>query len=237
MDFSKVKPMPERVILKISGQNRNELFTKKYVRPDGSTYSLIVTVDEKDGYDRKSTIFVRTAEVIAVGRKVRNIEVGDIAIMDYLVDNDKSVLLGWDGEDKYVSVYGNTTYYEKDFWAYADRKNPRDILVAKKGNIKKVAQILGVVRSGKIYANDPYVFLEYRSKKKETQSGLQYTDTKPYAETAVISVSIDSTKRYGIEENKKTIVRYSDMFDIDLSSIGIEGVICACNDADVIHQI
>lgn len=235
MDFSKVKPMPERVILRISSKDREGIFEKSFRRPDGTSFKLIVTVDEEKGFDRKATLFVRTAEVMSVGRKVRNIQAGDIAIMDYLVDNDESVVLGWENGDKYVSVIGQTSYYEKEVWAYANRQQPKptDIRVAKKGSVQNVSQILGVIRDGVLTANDPYVFIEHKSKDRETSFGFKYQDTKDYCETTVVAVSRLSSEKYGIEVGRQAIVKYQDLFDIELDS----GTICAFNDEDIIHQL
>jgi hypothetical protein len=233
MDFKSLKPMPDRAIVKISAQDRADIFTKKYSRPDGSTYSLIVTVDEEKGFDRKATLFVRTAEVISVGRQVRNVEVGDIAILDYLVDNDENIVLGWDGGDKYVSVRALSTYYKHDGWVYAsrDQKQPKDIRVFKKDALFEASQILGCIRGDKLVANDPYVFIEHRTQgKRTTVSGIEYADKTPYAETKVLASSLRSAQKYGVENAQNVFVKFDDIFDVELSGF----TICACNDEDVL---
>ncbi len=236
MDFKNLKPMPDRAILRITAKEREGVFKKSYRRDDGSTYSLIVTVDEEEGFDRKATIFVRTAEVVSVGRKVRNLQAGDIAILDYLVDNDSNVVLGWENGDKYISVKAVTEYHDKELWAYANRQQLRskDMKVAKNGAVKNVSQILGCIRGEKLLANDPYVFIKYREEgKKVTQSGIEYKDQSKIAETKVLAVSTHSRELYGIENGKDCYVAFQDIFDIELP----DGKICACNDEDVLLHL
>jgi len=236
MDFSKLKPMPDRAILRINAKEREGIFNKKFKGDDGKMYSIIVTVDEQSGFDRKATLFVRTADVISVGRKVRNIQAGDIAILDYLVDNDENIVLGWENGDKYVSVKAVTTYHEKEVYAYANRqqKDAKDIRVAKVGSVKMVSQIIGCIRGEKFIANDPYVFIEYRKQgNKKTASGIEYKDTTPYAETKVLAVSQRSREEFGVEEGRNVFVKFDDLFDIELN----EGMIAACNDEDVLLHI
>jgi co-chaperonin GroES (HSP10) len=234
MDFSKLKPMPDRVILRITAEERASIFNKSYVRPDGTMYSLILTVDEAKGFDRKATLYAKTAEVVAVGRKVKNIEVGDIALLDYKVDNDENVVLGWENGDKYVSVRGVSTYYESDIWAYATRQQKQDIRAAKKGALKDASDILGCIRGDKLIANDPYVFVEHRANGNiKTASGIEYTDDSRIAETRVLAASFDSTKRFGIENGQNSFVKFDDLFDVELP----DGKICACNDEDVLLHL
>lgn len=234
MDYSKLKPMPDRAILRITAKEREGVFSKQYRRADGSSYSLIITVDEQAGFDRKATLFCKTAEVVAVGRQVRNMEVGDIAILDYKVDNDESVVLGWENGDKYVSVRAVSVYHEKDVWAYANRQNPKDIKVAKTGALKSVSDVLGCIRGDKLIANDPYVFIEHRTQgKQKTASGIEYKDNSTIAVTKVLAVSRKSAEKYNIQEGKTVSVKFDDIFDVELP----DGTICACNDEDVLHQL
>jgi len=236
MDYSKLKPMPDRAILRITAKEREGIFSKQYRRPDGSSYSLIVTVDEQAGFDRKATLFCKTAEVVSVGRQVKNLQAGDIAILDYKVDNDESVVIGWENGDKYVCVRAVSTYHEGDTWAYANRqtKGSKDIRVARKGQLKSVSDILGCIRGDKLIASDPYVFIEHRTQgKKKTASGIEYKDNSTVAETKVLAVSLDSSRKFHIEEGRTVFVKFDDIFDVELP----DGTICACNDEDVLHQI
>ncbi len=233
MDFEKLKPMPDRAILRITAKERESIYTKNYIRPDGTPFSLIVTVDEAAGFDRKATLYAKTAEVVSVGRQVKNIQAGDIAILDYKVDNDESLLLGWENGDKYVSVRAVSTYYKEDTWAYADRRNPKDIRVTRKDGLESVSDILGCIRGDKLIANDPYVFIEHREQgKKKTASGIEYKDASKVAETKVLDVSLESSKKYGVEAGRTVSVKFDDLFDVELP----DGKICACNDEDILVQ-
>jgi len=235
MDYRSLKPMPTKAILKISEKDRADIFTKTIIKDDGTTGKLYITVDEEKGFDRKAEIFVQIAEVISVGRKVRNFQPGDTAIIDCLVDNDENCIIGWEGKDKYIALDAISTYTYSELWAYSDRmqRRPQDVRVFKKDALLKPSQILGAVRDGQLIANDPYVFIQHRTEgKKVTESSIIYKDTSKYTETEVLAVSQYSKEKYGIEENKHCFVKFADIFDVKLDA----GVICACNDEDILLQ-
>lgn len=237
MDYKKLRPHKDKIIIKISAEDREKLFYKNITLPDGSVTKLFVTVDEEEGIDRKSEIYVQSGEIISVGENVRIFKPGDTAILDYLLDNDPNCVLGWEGQDKYVSVTAHTTYYKEDVHVFGNRKipNSRDTKVAKKGQPWEVSMILGVLRGNDIIANDPYVFLEYRKQGTgKTKSGIHYKDETPYAITTVLSVSKISTETFGIIKGKPVYVKHSDVFDVKLAD---GGIIIACNDEDVLAQI
>lgn len=222
MDYSKLKAPRHRVILRVNESDRRALYQKNIRRADGSEVTLYINVPPDANEDRRSQIFVNVATVMAVGEGVENIEVGDTAIIDYLIDNDPSFTLGFDGNDKYISVRALTTYFEKDQWNYADRRNPKstDRRTYKAGQPKHITDVLAVLRDGVIHAVAPYVFLEHRTLgKKKTASGIEYSDYTPVDKTFVLSISKTSSEKYGVNAGDEICIKHYDIFDVKFNNL------------------
>jgi hypothetical protein len=193
---------------------------------------LTIKKDYATDTDAKSTVFRRLADVLKVGRKVEGVEEGDIAIMDYKVDNDDAIVIGQDEVGKYCVCNGVSKYFEKNKWRYANRLNPRDMLMEEEGQLENVSDILGVIRKGEYLAKDPYVFLKFQSAKemKVSEFGIIYEEAKRRDEYEVISSSLRSKRKYNIIEGCKVLIDEIDTFHVEIKD---EVSILVCNDSDV----
>ncbi len=248
MDTNKtIKPMPENVIIKILAADREGGMEKSFTKEDGTTGKLYTSTALRiykredfdnsefmrpleDADDGKNNIFVRTGEVLSVGSKVAGIEAGDIAILDYTTDNTPEIVIGYDGEDKIISVKHATTYYPKDEIAYAERDKPRDQILAYKGEILEISSIIAVIRKGKMIARRPYVLLvqDAITRDAKTASGLLYTEKDTVIKRKVVSVPAEEAD-VQFKDDDIVLVKEADTFDIVLP----QGLITACFVTDV----
>lgn len=249
MDYTKAKVFGDKVIIRITEKSMKDLFSKEITRIDGSRVRLWLNVEAGEQDDRKATLFVRTGEVINIGPDVKNIKVGDIAILSYEAYNDDTKFIDMDGEDKIIWVNAHTSYHSEDAWAYGNRstimgrdrggrpklfKNDRDQMVWKKGEVDQVSQILGWIRGDEMFANDPYIFLyhEQHEKKLVTLSGIQYSDKPSIIHRRVLCSSTLSAKKFGINTDDIVGIQESDTFEVELNGRKITCV----NDTDVMYR-
>jgi co-chaperonin GroES (HSP10) len=155
---------PDNVLIKITKDERDKLFKKKIKRDDGSECELFLTVEPDKQDDRRSTIYVQTGIVMAVGSNVKDVLVGDTAIMNYTTDNNETIIVGYDNGNKLVVIDGNTTYHDSDDVVDANRRSPRNTILNKKDDYDTISPLLGVVRNDEIIARMPYVFLSHEKK-------------------------------------------------------------------------
>ena len=152
------KPPPNRVFVKILQSHKDNIFSKMNVRNDGSISELFTEMELESNFEASFAQNVHIGEVVNVGDAVKDIQVGDIAIIDYLVDNEDGIIIGYDGNDKIVSVVGVTEYYDHS----QDSSNERRLLYAE-GDYKEITQIYGVVRNEMLVAIEPFIFVETKS--------------------------------------------------------------------------
>lgn len=234
---------PDNLIIKITKEARDSLFSKKIKRDDGSTVELFMynpTGSDEEGHNEH---FVATGEVIGVGENVDNAQIGDVAILSYLLDNDESVIVGYDGDDKLIVASPKTVYAKEEIWIYANRATeedkkkqsygqrlcPHDIQLQKPGDYETMAPVIGLVRGEEIIACDPYVFLIHESNivAKVSAAGILYSETQKILERKVLSVPHGNT---GVKHGDTIICDDFDIFDIVL-----EGKRISClNDIDII---
>ncbi len=204
---------------------------KEITTEQGKKVRLIKTIDCAPDMDRKSALFVREGEVIKVGRYVDNIQEGDTAILDYKVDNDENLTIGWVGEDKIVAPVALTEYVEKTEVYSANRQTKKDTIISKEGEINAISDILCVIRNGEFFAQDPYVIMKFQpaTEKKETLSGIVYDEHYKYVDLEVLAVSDYSRRKYGIVKGCTAKVLETDTFRVDTS----KAIILVCNDSDI----
>lgn len=232
-ELSTFRVMPNRCLVRFSDTDYEDIFQGREIKKDdGSTVRLILATDTTPDMDRKSKLFRRTAEVIQVGEGVRDIEVGDIAIMDYKVDNEDANAVGHDGIGKLVVVWATSIYVEKDIVIHANRAIKKDQIVANEGELQMVSDIMGVIRNGEIFAKDPYVFLKYDpfALKHNSSSIIIYETKKERVDLEVIAVSETSKRKFAyIDKGSMVHIKESDTFRVDLNN----DVILCCNDSDI----
>lgn len=243
MDYSKIKVLGDKVIVRISSKSIENIYSKEITRDDGTKVTLFKTVPAGQNDDRQSELFVTTGEVINKGPKA-NVKVGDILILSYEVFNDDSKFIDMDGDDKIIWVHSLTTYHDEDFVAYGNRRKVvdgnkshvlvKDNLVWKKGEVNELSQVLGIVRGDEVLANDPYVFLNHESAEEEvtTTTGIVYKITQKIITRSVLAVSHESVDRYGIYTGAKVTAKETDTFAVKLA----DKTLSCINDQDVIMQ-
>lgn len=224
---------PDKVMIKIKKEDSESLYAKWITRNDGSKVQLFIQPEPEQHAANRSQIFVSLGEIMQVGEKVVGqqtyVAPGDIAILDYTVDNFTDNILFYDDDgNKIIVIDGNTTYHENDEWVYASRRHPKDTLVARKGDMITVSPLLGVIRSD-IYliAIQPYVFLEHLPSvvEKVSQSGIMYSEKENIIERKVLSVSLPSRWDLMIDQGHTVVVKDVDVFDVKLKDGKIQCVL------------
>lgn len=151
-------PAPNRVLIRITNQQVEDLISKVIKRDDGSTARLFFEpIHAGEGYDRRFQQNVSVGEVIAVGVNVLGVSIGDTVILDYLVSNLTDDLIGFFNKDQLISILAHTTYHQNSSVLINGRR------AWAKGDYNHISRILGVVRGDELIPFDPYVFVEYES--------------------------------------------------------------------------
>ncbi len=228
---------PDYVLIKISKESREALFTKKIRRNDGSVIDLVIQIPPDKDEDKYSQLAVSCGEIMQVGANIQNVQCGDIAILDYKTDNDDTIIVGYEGEDKLIAVYGQTTRYESDYIIPENRKNKRPQIVWQRGDYEHMSELLGVVRGNQLISRDPYIFLNHENTliEKATLSGIIYTVDEKILEREILAISEESKKRFGgnIKEGDKVLV---DDFDIFTCQLDDRKISCV-NDVDIMAKV
>lgn len=220
------------VLVKITKQSRDSVFEKKIRKEDGTLVDLCITVPPDKDMDRYAQFFVSTGEVMAVGAAVKNVLAGDLAIIDYLVDNDESIIVGYEGEDKLVAVQAVTIRHEEDNVAYANRNSPKDQIVWCKGDYDLTTKVIGVLRGEELISLDPFVFLTHESNiyARKTHSGIQYEETTRTLEREILAVSQRTFETFGMIKGHVILCHEYDVFNVMIGG----KTICVINDADIL---
>lgn len=219
---------PDCIMLKIQKEQRDNLYSKWIIRNDGTKVQLFLQPEPDKNSTQRSKIYVSLAEVMQVGDTVSGIYYGDIAILDYTIDNDIDNVLYYDEEDnKYIVVQATTILHTHDEWAYATRNFPKDQKVAKAGDIETMSPILGLIRNEKLVARFPYIFINHESAtvQKVSKFGIMWTEQQFVLEREVLSVSDESKKRYGIKEGQSILVQDPDIFLVQLKDSKVDCIL------------
>jgi co-chaperonin GroES (HSP10) len=211
---------PEKVLIKITAEEREKLFKKRIKREDGSECDLFLTVEADKDNDRRSTIFVQTGIIMRVGSKIKNVYEGDTAILNYTTDNNDTIIVGYDNGNKMVVIDGNTTYHDRDEIVFANRRTPKNTIVSKRGDYDNISPLLGVIRNEEIIARMPYVFLSHEKNviAKVSGAGILYEETQEIYERKVVSISEESMKKYHVKNGDVVMVKDTDTFNIGVGN-------------------
>lgn len=151
-------PAPNRVLIKITAKQMEDLISKEITKPDGTKTRLFfepILFDKS--FERSFQQNVSIGECIGVGSNVEDVKVGDIVILDYLVSGLLDDTVGWLSGDQIISIIAHTTYHKKS----STLINGRRAWAA--GDYDHISRILGLVRGDTLIPFDPYVFMEYKS--------------------------------------------------------------------------
>lgn len=220
----------DKVFIRITKDSRDSIFSKEITRNDGSKVRLWTNVEAMDNDDRRFTLSVQTGIVEAVAENITDVKVGDAAIVDYKLCNMDDRIVYKDGGDVVYWLEAKTVYHDEDLIAYANRKSPKDQIAYLKGDYDEVSMLLGLVRDDKVYAREPYVFLEHLSNtvSKVSSTGILYSQTERNYLRKVLSSSEESKKNYNIFPGN--IIQVCDV-DVFTVMIGGRSFDCVC-DAD-----
>lgn len=151
-----IVPAPNRVLIKITQKQLEDLISKEIVKDDGTKARLFFEPIRFDaGFDRAYSQNVSVGTAIGVGSDVHNIKVGDIVILDYLATTLVDDTIGFVNGDQLISIIAHTTYHETSSPLVNGRR------AWAKGDFDHISRILGLVRGDKLIPFDPYVFIEY----------------------------------------------------------------------------
>jgi hypothetical protein len=203
-------PAPNRVLIKITAKQMQDLISKEITKPDGTKTRLFfepILFDKP--YERSFRQNVSIGEIIGVGIDVHDVEVGDIAILDYLTTGLLDDTIGWVNGDQLISIIAHTTYHENS----SVMINGRQAWV--KGDYDHVSRIFGLVRGDELIPFDPYVFMEYKPDylKILSMRGEAMRETAPVVIRKVISAPEDCIWKSGDE----VFLKKDDWFDREIN--------------------
>lgn len=151
------------VLLRITAEDKRKLFQKDLKTFTGETISLFQEMEiEDEGMADYFAQSVEVAEVIAVADDVTHIKVGDIAVIDYVVDTLREEVVYSDHRGKILCIDTVTTFHEDDHMVYAGALTRQDTFVHQKGDVEKASLIYAVLREDVLIPNKPYIICEHR---------------------------------------------------------------------------
>jgi len=195
-----------RLLVRISDDYRRSMTEKEILTNTGEKISLCLraqaTQDTEDL--TKFEWSIKVGKIVGLSPGCAGYKLGDLAIMDYIVDCDEQYLVEMDGSDKIVSVPCETTFHGEAIYSttYGSIKKERsrfgghiqtfnytgevNRLVAAPGDVDQLSLVLGVIRQGKLIANDHYLFCR---KEPEMSQEMELVDGilayRNYAETHI----------------------------------------------------
>src|ERR1700733_6815612 len=151
-------PAPNRVLIRITRQQIEDLTSKEIKKSDGTTARLFfepILFDKS--FERSYQQNVSIGSVVGVGDDVQDVIVGDTVILDYLSTSLADDMIGAVSGDTMISIVAKTTYHKTSSVLI----NARRAWV--KGDYDNISRILGIVRGDELIPFDPYIFLEYKA--------------------------------------------------------------------------
>jgi hypothetical protein len=213
-DRLSIIPAPDRVLIRITQQQIQDLISKEIVLEDGTKKRLFFEpIHFEEGYERRFQQNVCVGECIAVGISVHDVEVGDTLILDYLVSNLTDDCIGFVKKDQLISIVAHTTYHDTN----SPLINGRRAWV--KGDYNHISRILGIVRGEELIPFDPYVFMEYKPDylKIVSARGEAMRETNPVVVRKVIAVPEDCIFKCG----QAIFLKKDDWFDREIAAYRI----------------
>lgn len=234
-----MKLLGDKIIVSFTNESIESIYQgKEITRDDGSKVRLFIATPAGDDDDRKATLTVNTAFVTHVSEEVKDIQVGDIAIVNYDLFNSKNNLIEDRGGDG-ISYWLNSTtiYHDTTHTAYANKKSKRDQIVYERGDIDEMSFLLGIVRDQKLIARSPIVFVDHTSNEQEkvTGSGLIYTEKLKTFTRRVLAIGEEASKSKRIVEGDQVLVADFDVFEIKMDYYGKS--IDAIYEQDIIGKV
>lgn len=234
-----MKLLGDKIIVSFTNESIESIYQgKEITRDDGSKVRLFIATPANDDDDRKSALTVNTAFVTHVSEEVKDIQVGDLAIVNYDLFNSKNnIVEDRGGEGISYWLNSSTRYHDTTLTAYANRKSKRDQIVFEPGDIDEMSFLLGIIRGDKLIARSPIVFIDHTSNELEkvTGSGLIYTEKLKTFTRRVLAISDQTGKNKNISEGDQVLVADYDVFEIKIDYYG--KTIDAIYEQDIIGKI
>lgn len=204
-------PAPNRVLIRITKKQIEDMISKEIVRDDGTKAKLFFEpIHFAEGYDRRFQQNISVGEIIAVGSKVEGIQVGDMAILDYLVSNLVDDCIGYEKGNQLISIIAYTTYHKTSSVMINGRRAWAE------GDYDHISRILGLVRGDELIPFDPYVFMEYKPDYLKILSarGETMREDAPVVDREVIAAPEDCIWKCG----QRVKLRKDDWFDREIAA-------------------
>lgn len=223
-----MKLLGDKIIVKFSNESIESIYQgKEIIRTDGSKVRLFIARPAREEEDRKSALTVHTAIVTHVSDGIKDVLVGDIAVVNYDLFNEKNNIV----EDKVgdgISFWLNatTTYHDSTHIAYANKKSKRDQIVFERGDIDCMSFLLGVIRNDKLIARSPIVFIDHTSNEiqKVTTAGIMYVEKLKVFSRRILSVSQETSGKKKIQEGDKILVADLDIFEVKMFEKSVDAI-------------
>jgi hypothetical protein len=231
-----MKLFGDKIFVRFTNESMESIYLgKEITRNDGSKVRLFINVPAKDDDDRKAALTIQTAVVEAVSDEIKDIQVGDIAIVNYDLFNAKEKIVYETSEGITFCINATTTYHTDTLIAYANRQSKRDQIVYQKGDFDEVSFLLGIIRGDKLIARSPFVFIDHASNEveKETRSGIIYKEKQKTLVRRVLAVSDTTSEKYSTNHSDKILVFDCDIFEIKLFDKSIDCVY----DLDIVAKL
>lgn len=221
------------VLVKITKEAREALFNKKIKRHDGTEVLLFIAGDKGKEDESSSKYFVSCGEIISVGGNVEGVKSGDLGLLNYLCDNDDSIIVGYDGEDKIIAVRAITTRHKDENVFYGNGRS-RDQKVWEAGEYDEMSSLYGAVSGNELIAIEPFVFLRHEETKvmKVGTGGIIFEEDEKIIKREVLAASKISKQNYQIGSGDTVIVDDFDVFMIEYNGNKISAV----NDCDILYK-
>lgn len=234
-----MKLLGDKIIVEFSNESVESIYMgKEITREDGSKVRLFIATPTDDDSERKAALTINVAFVKQVSEDVKDVQVGDLAIVNYDLFNCKNNLIeNRGGEGISFWLNANTSYHDTTHVAYANKKSKRDQIVYERGDIDESSFLLGIIRNEKLIARSPIVFIDHTSNEvqKITGSGLIYTEKLKTFDRRVLAIDEEAGKRMKIQEGDRILVADYDIFEIKMSHYGKS--IDAVYERDIIGKV
>lgn len=174
--------LKDNVLVRVSEAERRKMFEKPITRDDGSVVNLIIGIQAEHGFEDVFAQAVSIGEVVMVGSNVTDMEVGDLVLLDYIVDTMLDIIVSKNDEEKVVCLDTKSEFYDRTYIVDANRRTPQPTIVYNKGEMKSASLIIAYIRGDNIYTRWPYVLLEHVAPKSEFEMKGKFFEVAPEEE-------------------------------------------------------
>lgn len=153
-DINDFIPIKDKVLIEIKKDNHLTILSKKIKTSSGGIieFDFDFYTDPTDNTLKESR---ELGDVIAIGDECSFCQVGDMAILDYTVDEDKECIVHETNLTKFIVIPEKGKFAEKNHGIY--NQNGSYCKIYNKGDSLFETNIFGVIRNENIICNNRYV--------------------------------------------------------------------------------